>query len=123
MKKFTVIVATDANMDLSKVLINGDKPVPVLNNFQLNQPPLGVGRLFKEKGVIKCEIVLRPDMQESEAVPFLTPAIGGKFVKSTTSNYCLSGLVAHVSLGSNPNVDPNVLPIYKQLNLPLIQQP
>lgn len=110
-------------MDLPKILIPEDRPVPILNNFRMDQPPLGLGRLFKEGKVIKCEIVLRPDMQESEAVPFMTPAVGGKFIKSKTSNYCLSGLVAHVSLGSNPNVDPNVLPIWKQLNLPLIQQP
>lgn len=60
-------------MDMKNILFQEGKPVPVLNNFRLDLPALGIGRLFKEDNFMKCEIMMRPDMEESEAIPFLTP--------------------------------------------------
>jgi hypothetical protein len=114
MKKITVIVATSANMDIDNILVRDpDKVMQIVDNFQLRMPPIGVGRLFKENGALMCEMVLRPDMEEAGLD--LYPAVGGQFVKSPSSNYCLSGLIHTVSLCSTPNVDKNIRTLRQQL--------
>lgn len=113
--KITVIVATCATMAIDRILINEDKPLVVTENFDVSKP-MGMARLFKDKGNIMAEIVLMPSKRATAILG--SPALGGQFVKSKLSNYCTAGMIMSISIGA-PNVDANVLPIYTQLDITL----
>lgn len=119
MDKFTIVVATDANMDMAKILIkNPGKAGLILDNFNSNGNPCGVATFFVEDGNLVADIVLRPDLPDVYLDRW--PAVGGQFIKSETSNYCISGIIYHLSLCSYPNVDKNIKTLRDQLQICLV---
>lgn len=117
MEKRTIKVATDANMDLSMIIFMQPPMVRVILNHSDKLPPLGIGRLFKEKHALMCEIVWVPGVKEDILLD-CWPSIGGTFTHSKTSNYITSGMVQVVGICTNPNVDINILTLREQLGIP-----
>lgn len=117
MEKITVKVATDANMDLKMIVFMKPPMVRLLLNHNFGVPPLGIGRLFKEKHALMCEIIWAPGIKEDLLLD-CWPSIGGTFTTSKTSDYITAGLVQVVGICTSPNVDINIRTLREQLGIP-----
>lgn len=110
MSKVTFIVATGHNMNIDAMIIP-EGMIPIHHNFEYNQPPISMARLFKEDGVIKAETEI-PDLWLS-AFPYI--GIGDVPDDDGQAKYVTSGKVYDLSLGYGPNQDPAIRPICDQI--------
>jgi len=109
MSKVTFCVATTLNINLDGMTF--PEEMPIFENYNMDQRPVSVGRLFRDGAKLMCEA----DIPDLYMICYPGVQIQGNAVEENGRTQILDGAVIGVSVFVSPNQDETILPICEQI--------